>query len=133
MNVLRVISVIFLLTACNQKSKHEELNGDWKVTSWKMKSTYNGYKEKEMLDGNMHVIFEKDSLYLIENNQMESFKYLLKGDTIFVPKDKFGFYLIKTINDEEIHLYKEINATFLSEDKKDKKLHSEINIKLRRN
>lgn len=133
MNILRFISVLILFTACRQKSLHERILGDWKVTSWKTKSTYTGFKEKELLDGDMHVIFENDSLHLIENNKKETFQYLIKGDTIIVPKNKLGFYLIKSIDDKNLHLYEEINLTSHSEDGNDKKLHAEINIKLSRN
>lgn len=132
MKIIGFIVVLIVLTACDKKSTHELIHGDWKVTSWKTKSKYTGYKQKEKLKGEMHVIFEKDSLHLILDKKKETFHYLIKGDSIFVTEDKLGFYRIKLIDGNNLHLYKEINLTYNSEDTIEEKLHSEINIKLSR-
>ena len=77
MTILRLLSVLIILAACTQKSMHEQLLGDWKVTSWKTKSTFSGLTEKEKLEGTMHVIFEEDRLQMIQNNKKETFHYSL--------------------------------------------------------
>lgn len=132
MNILRLIVLLVVLSACAKKSTYDLLIGEWRITSWKTTSPHTDYKEKEMVENDETVIFEKDSLHIIVNNERDTYHYFLSGDSIIVPYALGGIYRIKLLNKKDLHLYSEINAIFRSEGENDEEMHSEMKIKLRK-
>jgi hypothetical protein len=136
MNILRLILMFTVLSACAKKSTQDLLLGEWRLTSWKTswKSTSldKDLKEKEMLESDETVIFEKDSLHLIEDNSRKTYHYFLTGDSLVVPYGLGGVFLIKQISRKNLYLYNEKHAIFFSEGKIDEEIYSESKIKLRK-
>lgn len=132
MSLLKLLPILLLLVACAKKSTQELLLGEWQITSWETQNSYTQNKDIDTLQAENNLLFYKDSLCLTMYNEKKNYHYLLKGDTIFVTEDHLGFYQIKLLDKTNLHLYKAINLTYVSEDTVDIQMHSETVIKLKR-